>query len=196
MSLLLQPVEHALNAALKQDTSTAKRLMSFEQRKIVVTAEDWQQSLTIRFEQSRIKLGKDDTDDADLLIRGKAIDLLSLVKQPEKLFSGAIHIHGNVGFAKQLQDVVEGFEFDWEQQLANLTGDVLAQPLSYGIKQGLAWLSSTRQSLSMSMSEYLREEAHYLPHQLEVNDFLQDVDKVRADVDRLEARLKRLETHR
>lgn len=191
--MILRPLEIAINAALKQDPDTCERLTSFEQRSIVVNIADFRQFVHISFHQQAIQLSHNDDENADLLITGDAFSLLKLGEHPDNLFSSDIRIHGDVQFAKQLQDVLEGFDFDWEQQLANVTGDVIAQPLAYSLKQGWSWLQNTRRSLSMTTSEYLREEAQLLPDKIQIEDYMQAVDRLRADCDRLEARVKRLE---
>lgn len=192
-SPLLKPLEYAVNAALKQDPETCERLKAFEQRTIVVNITDFHQYVHIHFQQQALELSHNDDEGADLLIAGTGFSLLKLGEHPDNLFSSEIRIHGDVQFAKQLQDVLDGFDFDWEQQLARLTGDVIAQPLAYGLKQGFGWLRETSESLQMSLSEYLREEARLLPDKIQIEDYMQAVDKLRADFDRLEARIKRLE---
>lgn len=193
MSTLLKPFEYAINTALKQDPDTRARLTAFEHRSIVVNIEDWHQFVHITFHQQSVQLSHNDEENTDLLISGTALSLIKLGEHPDNLFSSSIRIHGDVQFAKQLQDVLDGFDFDWEQQLARITGDVVAQPLAYGLKQGFSWLKSTRESLQMSLSEYLREEAQLLPDKIQIEDYMLAIDKLRADCDRLEARIKRLE---
>jgi ubiquinone biosynthesis protein UbiJ len=193
MSGLLTPLQLAINAALKQDPETLERLKAFESRTIVVNITDLHQFVQLRFEQQTVQLSHKDEENADLLIAGSTFSLLKLGEHPDNLFSSEIRIHGDVQFAKQLQDVLEGFDFDWEQQLARLTGDVIAQPLAYGLKQGIGWLRSTSQSFQLSVSEYLREEAQLLPDKIQIEDYMQAVDRLRADCDRLEARIKRLQ---
>lgn len=194
MASLLKPIEIAINAALKQDPDTCARLGAFEQRSIVVNIDDLKQFVHITFHENTLQLSHNDEETADLLISGNAFALLKLGEHPDNLFSSDIRIHGDVQFAKQLQDVLDGFDFDWEQQLARVTGDVIAQPLAYGIKQGFSWLRDTHRSLQMTTSEYLREEAQLLPDKIQIDDYMQAVDRLRADCDRLEARIKRLET--
>lgn len=193
MSTLLKPFEYAINTALKQDPDTRARMTAFEHRSIVVNIEDWHQFVHITFHQQSVQLSHNDEENTDLLISGTALSLIKLGEHPDNLFSSSIRIHGDVQFAKQLQDVLDGFDFDWEQQLARITGDVVAQPLAYGLKQGFSWLKSTRESLQMSLSEYLREEAQLLPDKIQIEDYMLAIDKLRADCDRLEARIKRLE---
>ena len=50
-----------------------------------------------------------------------------------------------------------------------------------------------RDSLATSAAEYLQEEGRDVPVRLEVEEFLQDVDRLRDDVERLEARIVRME---
>lgn len=194
MAGLLTPIEMAVNAALRQDPDTCDRLKAFEQRTIVVHITDLHQFVHISFHQQAIQLSHNDDEGTDLLIAGSSFSLLKLGENPDNLFSSEIRIHGDVQFAKQLQDLLDGFDFDWEQQLARITGDVVAQPLAYGLRQGFGWLRDSSQSLQQSLSEYLREEAQLLPDKIQIDDYMQAVDKLRADCDRLEARIKRLES--
>lgn len=193
MATLLKPIEMAINAALKQDPDTSDRLSAFEQRSIVVNIDDLKQFVHITFHENTLQLSHNDEETADLLISGNAFALIKLGEHPDNLFSSDIRIHGDVQFAKQLQDVLDSFDFDWEQQLARVTGELIAQPLAYGIKQGFTWLRDTNRSLQMTTSEYLREEAQLLPDKIQIDDYMQAVDRLRADCDRLEARIKRLE---
>jgi len=192
MTHALSPLEFVLNTALKQDAETCVRLSAFEQRRIVVHIENLQQYIHISFQQQQLRLSHKDDEHADLLITGSAMALLKLGQDPDSLFSEDIRIHGDVQFAKQLRDVLDGFDFDWEQQLAHITGDVIAQPLTYGLKQGFSWFRNTHKSLQLSLAEYLKEEARILPDAIQINDFMNDVDTLRADLDRLEARIHRL----
>ncbi|MDQ7073241.1 MAG: hypothetical protein Q9N32_06945 [Gammaproteobacteria bacterium] len=113
---------------------------------------------------------------------------------PDSLFSAAIDINGDVQFAKQLRDLLDGFDFDWEAQLAKVTGDTLAYPLAHSIRQFSGWARHTHQSLQETMAEYLREEARLLPDKSQVNQYMSDIDMLRADLDRLEARINRLDS--
>jgi ubiquinone biosynthesis protein UbiJ len=193
MTVLLKPLEMAVNAALQQDPDTCERLAAFDNKTIVVNITDLQQFVHVLFQAERLSLSHNDEEHSDLLISGSSFALLRLLEHPDNLFSSDIRIHGDVQFAKQLQDLLDGFDFDWEQQLARVTGDVIAQPLAYGLRQGFGWLNATRQSLQQSLSEYLREEAQLLPDKIQIEDYMQAVDQLRADYDRLEARINRLQ---
>jgi len=193
MVLLLKPAELALNAALTQDPETKAKLDQFEQRSIVIDIKDVGQTIVVIVENQQLHLKANSDVEANLKITANAIALARLGQNPDNLFSADIEIHGDVQFAKQLRDLLDGFDFDWEALLAEFTGDTLAYPIAHGLRQATSWAKSTHQSLQQNLAEYLREEARILPDKSQIKDYLTDIDKLRADFDRLEARINRLQ---
>lgn len=193
MTTLLKPAELALNAALNQDPESKNKLKQFEHRKIALHIKDFDYAINVTIENQQLLLNSEADKDSDLAITANAIALIKLGQNPDNLFSSDVEIHGDVQFAKQLQDLLEGFDFDWEALIANVTGDTLAYPIAHGIRQAASWVKSTHQSVQQNLAEYLREEARILPDKSQINDYLTDIDKLRADFDRLEARINRLQ---
>lgn len=196
MSTLLKPAQLALNAALNQDLETKAKLEQFEQRCIALHIKDFAYTVNVTVENQQLLLNSDADLTANLTITANAIALVRLGQHPDNLFSPDIEIHGDVQFAKQLQDLLDGFDFDWEALIANITGDTLAYPIAHGLRQAASWAKSTHQSMQQNLAEYLREEARILPDTSQINDYLNDIDKLRADFDRLEARINRLQGKR
>jgi ubiquinone biosynthesis protein UbiJ len=58
------------------------------------------------------------------------------------------------------------------------------------------WGRKASRSLTGSVVEFLQEEGRDLPTGVEVDEFLEGVDRLRDDADRLETRLSRLEARR
>ncbi|MFT7235327.1 MAG: ubiquinone biosynthesis protein UbiJ [Methylophagaceae bacterium] len=189
---LLTPFERALNATLAHDPESRARLIQFDQRSIAIVVSDFDKIVQIRFLQEKLALSLDTESDADLTVKGKALTLAKLGSDPDSLFSADIDIHGDVQFAKQLRDLLDGFDFDWEAQLARYTGDTLAYPIAHGLRQFGLWAKDSQRSLELNVSEYLKEEALILPDQSQVNEYLSAVDTLRADAERLEAHIARL----
>lgn len=193
MSLLLKPLEMALNHALRFDMESHEQLLRFAKRSIRIDITNLNIAVIARFTDDQILLEMAEEHVADLMIKADSFALLKLLQQPDSLFSNQIQILGDVQFAKQLQDWQQHFDFDWEQQLARLTGDTLAYPLAQSLRRGFDWLKYNRSEFEQSVAEYLREESHYLPDKSQTTRFMQNVDLLRADTDRLEARIKRLQ---
>jgi ubiquinone biosynthesis protein UbiJ len=193
MAMLLKPAELVLNVALAQDPETKAKLEQFEHRSIAIEVKDFAHTIIVTINNQQLHIDSNAEQTADLKITANAIDLARLGQNPDNLFSSEIEIHGDVQFAKQLRDLLDGFDFDWEALLAEFTGDTLAYPIAHGLRQASSWARSTHQSLQQNMAEYLREEARLLPDKSQINDYLNDIDKLRADFDRLEARINRLQ---
>ena len=192
MAGLLTPFELALNAALAHDPESQSKLIQFDQRCIAIDISDMDKVIHVQFIQDKLALSLDADSEADLTITGKAFTLAKLGSDPDSLFSADIDIHGDVQFAKQLRDLLDGFDFDCEAQLARFTGDTLAYPIAHGVRQFGRWAKDSHQSMQLNIAEYLKEEALILPDESQVNVFLSDVDTLRADTERLEARIARL----
>ena len=193
MSLLLKPLEIALNHALRFDMESHEKLQHFANRSIRIDITNLNIAVIVRFTDDRILLEAAEEHVADLMIKADSFALLKLVQQPDSLFSNQIQIRGDVQFAKKLQDWQQHFDFDWEQQLARVTGDTLAYPLAQRLRRGFDWLNYNRSEFEQSLAEYLREESQYLPDKSQTERFMQNVDLLRADTERLEARIKRLQ---
>lgn len=192
MSVTLKPIELALNAALAQDPETKTKLDQFESRCIAIKIKDFNQTIVMTVKQRQLYLTTTPDQTVDLTITGNALTLAKLGSDPESLFSADIDINGDVQFAKQLRDLLEGFDFDWEAQLARITGDTLAYPIAHGIRHVTSWAKNTHFSMQQNIAEYLREESRMLPDKSQIKAYMHDIDTLRADFDRLEARIKRL----
>ncbi|MFT7413600.1 MAG: ubiquinone biosynthesis protein UbiJ [Methylophagaceae bacterium] len=192
MSSALKPIEIALNAALAQDPETKVKLDQFESRSIAIKIKDFNKTIVMSVNNRQLQLATKVEYAIDLTITGNALTLAKLGKDPESLFSADIDINGDVQFAKQLRDLLEGFDFDWEAQLARVTGDTLAYPIAHGIRQVTSWAKKNHLSMQQNIAEYLREESQILPDKSQIKTYMQDIDILRADFDRLEARINRL----
>lgn len=189
---LFAPLEFALNKALAFDPDIQPLLANFDGQRISVHVLDIKLQVHVTFEGDKLRLSAGEQTDSDLTISGNAVALARLGHDPDQLFSDDITINGDVQFAKQLQDLLDQFEFDWERQLAKVTGDALAYPIAHGLRQFGQWARQSHESMQLNVSEYLKEEALLLPDCSQVTPFLSEVDALRADVDRLSARIDKL----
>ena len=108
------------------------------------------------------------------------------------LLEGAVTIVGDTETAQQFQEILSGSDWDWEEQLSHVTGDVLAHQTGKLVRQAKQFARDSRESLQHDISEYLQEEARLLPPRTEMQYFLEGVDELRAATDRLAARVHRL----
>lgn len=101
-------------------------------------------------------------------------------------------IEGDAAFAADLSHVAARIEWDVEEDLSRVFGDVAAHRMAQAGRSAAAWPPQAARSLARNTAEYLTEEAKLLASPLQLGEFARDVDALREAVDRLEERIERL----
>lgn len=102
-------------------------------------------------------------------------------------------IEGDSSLAEQVFRILRRVDFDPEELLANVVGDVVAHRVGVAARELLGWSRGTAETLGQDAVEYLREETGDLVHGADLAQWMDAVDALNADTDRLEARVRRLE---
>ncbi len=132
----------------------------------------------------------------DATISGRLFALFNLAIEDDKVSTSireCVSIQGDASIAQQMQKTLTELDIDWEEELSKYTGDVLAFQIHSKARQVGEYFKQSLHSLMQTNSEYLREEAHLTPTQVEYEHFQQQVTTTRHDVDRTEARLRQLQ---
>ena len=133
--------------------------------------------------------------EVDASISGRLMALVNLAAQDDKLsasISERVSFQGNVALAQKVQRILFELEIDWEEALAQQSGDVLAFQIHQGARKLGEWLQGSADSLLQTSSEYLREEARLSPTLPEYRQFQAGITDLKNDVARAELRLQRL----
>jgi ubiquinone biosynthesis protein UbiJ len=112
------------------------------------------------------------------------------------LRGGGVRIEGDAEVAQKFRELLTEARPDVEEELARVVGDVAARQMANVARGLFDWGRQASRSLTGSVVEFLQEEGRDLPTGVEVDEFLEGVDRLRDDADRLETRLSRLETRR
>ena len=193
---LINLMEKAFNHYLSFDPLTPEKLSRLDGKTIAIELSDARQTLYFNFTGQHVEVTQTVVESPDTIIKGS---LFSLAKTGlEKLGSSSIlssniEIQGNSELGKQFQEILTQIDIDWEEQLSQYTGDVIAHQAGSAARTLQDWAKQTFGTLQQNTTEYLQEESRDLPHPVEVNTFLSGVDQLRMDMDRLEARIHRLQ---
>ena len=106
-----------------------------------------------------------------------------------------IEIKGDIDFATLISKALKDIEWDYEDDLSKLIGDIPAYQLS---KLGKKIVQSTKETsfnIADTFKEYWLEEKQLIAKTRLVEQFNKEVDNLRFDVDRLEQRLKNYEIY-
>ena len=149
--------------------------------------------LFLLVKEDTIRVCADHEGQPDTRIRGNLFDLLRLGLDKDRNQS-AIHLEiiGDVHLGQRLQRLFAEIEFDWEELLAPLIGDIATHQFSEGVRAVNSTIGRCMESLAFSSGEFLREELKITPTQQEIAYFINNVEKLRDAVERLDARLHRV----
>ena len=193
-SALAAALESALDLYLKQDPEALRRCGGMEGRVVAVDIAGLGLSLYFIPGPDGIQVLSHYEGRPDTRLRGSPLGFARMVlgSRDDTLFEGGVEIRGDTETGQQLQDILVNTEWDWEEQLSRLTGDVVAHQIGTLARRARKFLGSSRDTVERDISEYLQEESLLLPCRTEIERFLGEVDCLRADLDRLSARVERL----
>jgi len=186
-------LENGINQFLDLDPYAKSNLSGLAGKIIAIEFTDIKLKIYLFPTTEKIIMSKDYTGEAHTVIQASSLALLNMGIRPnaeDSFFSGDVVIIGDLELGQKFRDFMGSMDVDWEEQLSHVTGDVIAHKLGDVVRQGLSWGKQTIQTLAMDTAEYMQYENHSVPDKTELNQFLADVDLIRADVDRLQARIR------
>jgi ubiquinone biosynthesis accessory factor UbiJ len=193
-------LESAFNRYFHLDPTAGARLTGLDGRVIALELRGLDLMLVFRVQDQGIALIDDPDRKPDTVLRGTPLGIIRLGfgrgNATGTLFSGDVEISGDVETGQAFKAVLDAIEIDWEEQLARLTGDLLAHQMGNAARHTGRWLDHTRLTLEQDLSEYLQEELRVVPTRIEIENLIEDIGRLGMDTDRLEARLRRMLTAR
>ena len=187
-------LETVVNQALRLDPPSLDALSQLSGKIIRIELSGIALNFILFPSHQGIIILSDYDDEVDICIKGAPFTLLRLLLQKEAVLSNnpEIIITGKISVAQQLLQILQELDIDWEEQLAQRVGDMPAHQLGSLFRQCQNESHKQYETVQQNISEYLQEEARYLPARPEIEFFLDAVDTLRNDVERLEQRVQRL----
>jgi len=103
-----------------------------------------------------------------------------------------IEVAGDTEFAQAVNYVARNLQWDLEEDLSRLFGDVAAHRMAEAGRTLSRWGGQSAENVGRSLAEYWTEEAPLIARARDVADFNRAVDALRDDVARLEKRVEPL----
>jgi ubiquinone biosynthesis accessory factor UbiJ len=129
---------------------------------------------------------------ANVTIHVKLADLPLIAQNRDRAFS-YVRIDGDAEFANTISQLSKGLRWDAEHDLERFLGPIGASRLVGGAKSVATGVLDTGRRLADNVAEYLLEENPVLIRPAVVEEFADDVSRLRDDVERIDKRIARLE---
>lgn len=205
---LIGTMEAAMNRIITLDPITQKKLAALTGKVIAMELESSPGTLLFTLfllpGENGIELLSQYAGTADTTLTGtplamakmslapKLADNLDCPDASDVLFSGEVVIRGDVELGQRFRRILDEMDIDWEEQLSQFTGDIIAHKTGNVVREVGQWWQQAFDTLGRDGSEFLQQESELLPEAAELSQFMAEVDTLRSDLDRLEARIRRL----
>ena len=185
-----------LNRYIEADQERAAGLDQITGKLIRLYIREIDKTISLRIGQRYLQeeIDSDVEADVEISISLKILPEFLMGADQDKLIkNGGIEIKGDAHIASVFQNTLREIEIDWEEMVSKYTGDAVAYQIGRGAKAVHSFGRSLRDNMRQDLRDYLQDNVQAAATQDEVDQFIKDVDKVRAKADRLEARLNRLQ---
>lgn len=187
---------NTINAYLGLDPESKQRLEKLRGKIIAIEFQPLSLTCQCVFHAHGIDI-QADAATADTIIRGTPLQMLGTMLASDKrqrFFADDLRIEGDAELGQQVVELFDALQIDWEEHFSRLIGDIPAYHAASYLRGIKKWLSHTDNSLTQNVTEFLHEEADWLPAREALHDFFTDIDTLHLHVDRIEARIKKLST--
>ena len=194
---ILPLLTKALNAYLALDPESKHRLKELKGHTVTIELLPFHFEFQCVFTAHGVELHTEENLAAETILRGTPLQLAGAMlckENRQQFFADDVVIEGNAEIGMQVVDLFDSLHIDWEDYFAQVAGDVPAYHVSRFLRGVKNWLKQADDSFSENVSEYVREEAEWVPSREALQDFFHDIDTVRMDVDRMDARIQQLRT--
>lgn len=189
VSLLLIPliktIEAAFNRYLSLDADASGYLQPLLGKVVQTEVSGLGITLVFIFTEQRVEVCEGFGAEADVVIRGAPVSLASVASGRVGLMQSGIEIEGDVDTANRFSRMLERIDIDWEEHVAAVTGDKPAHFLGRLKRGATDWMRQSKGDMERNIANYLRDETRHLPHQWEMDEFVDEVDGIRDRVDQL-----------
>ena len=192
----LVALEEALNRVIETDPVTRERFAELHGKRVAIEFSGWATLHFVPDAAGRLQLFAAPAEEADAVIAATPFDFVESAlaeHQEDPVFTGKVQLRGDTALAQRFARTLSSFDFDWEEQLAKIFGDLVAHQIGLRLHWSMRWASRSAKHFGNALSDYLTEEKHLLPTAFEVNEWREQVEDVRDAVERLAARIALLD---
>ena len=195
MSKFLNGLEKSINAYLRLDPASEKRLSKLNDAIITVELLPLHYIFQLAATKDGIKLYSGELLPANCKISGTPLQMLSVaVNKTDRhsFFADDLKIEGDASISQQVIELFDEINIDWEEYLSQKIGDTSAHHIARTFTSLKNFIRDTKERFCADINEYVHEETDLFPPKEALADFYNDIDQLRMDIDRLEARLLQL----
>ena len=191
-NIFIDSVNKAMNKSLSYDLVSVKKLDAFADKVIKVDLLATPFEFFISIVDRKVLLTKFSQTEADTTIIGTPLALFAMNAEEPIAGIKNVEIFGDANTGQFFAKWLKNLKPDWEEAWCDLLGDGMGVRVSNAVIGILDFGKKLKDSMLQNTQEYLVEESRDLIAPSEMEDFLDDVDDLKADTSRLEIQINAL----
>ncbi|MBI5448421.1 MAG: SCP2 sterol-binding domain-containing protein [Gammaproteobacteria bacterium] len=189
----LKLAEKTINTYLNADLEISSRLNKHNEKTIFIKLLDLNESFVLSIESGKIILRADLGDFIPVVtVKGRSLSLLQLLMNRSSFNYAELEINGDILFLQALREILMSIEVDWEELFSPYLGNSLTHHMGRAIKKMKKIVQKNSGLLKENIKLYTQEEVKLFPPKEEINDWYDEISRLKDDVARAEARVERL----
>jgi ubiquinone biosynthesis protein UbiJ len=179
-----------VNHVLRSAPLAMERLRKHAGRTVAVAVGPMQSAYTIQTTGEVTRAVPAAAPDLDVRI---SPFLLPRLAAGEEAAYREIEMSGDMELAHEISSIARVLDWDFEEDLSRVVGDVAAHRIGEGVRAARRWTREAALRLAQGAAEYYTEEKPLIASRVKVEDFVAAVARLRDDADRLDKRIANLE---
>lgn len=195
--MMIDLLELASNRALQHDPQTQARLLKLQGKTMTLNITTIGQSISVTPHPEGLEFSQQTPERVDVTLSATLGAMVKITKDGmdnAELDPGELEIAGDPIIGQRFAQLISELNIDWEGLLAEHIGDSPAKMVTLAAQQATLFAKDTHSKFKEFVSTLIKDDMQVVADKAAVDEFLDDVDSLRADTDRLQARLQRLQT--
>jgi ubiquinone biosynthesis protein UbiJ len=192
--LIAALLQSAINHVLRFAPATSQELAGLQDRTLRLDFTAPELQLILRIGRGKVVFQPAEPGQpADAVLTGPLLSVLRQVGMkttPGQQLSGPVKVRGDVELVERIAMVMRQHDYDFEEPLSRLVGDVAAHQAGQALRSVGRWVGRFGRELFAAGVRMARDEAQWTPERHGFADFAAEVAATSDAVDRLEARLR------
>ena len=184
------PIAAALNRLLRTNSWAAERLLPHAGKTVALVCAPVEVKLTVCASGEVTAAPRETAEDARITVTPGV--LLRLAAREENAWAAA-ETTGDMDFAAAVDYLWRNLEWDYEEDLSRVFGDIAAHRMGTGLRELDRWGRAALTNVGRGLAEYATYEQPALASAGAVQAFVRDVDEARDAVERIAKRIELIE---
>jgi len=195
--MLLDLLELASNKTLEHDQNTQARLDKLRGKTMTLQIRPINQSISVTPHKEGLEFSNTSPEKVDVTLSATIGAMIKISRdgmENAELEPGELEISGDPIVGQRFAQVISELDIDWQGLLSERLGESPASAITFAAGQAKIIAEDSRDKLKGFFKELITNDLGLMADRSGVEQFLDDVDTLRADTDRLQARLNHLQS--